>query len=178
MTYRILLPIFIITVTLSQVEAHAPESEPAANGETLVRDEAVYFFAPGPVMGFYYFEYQKALSERHSVNIALEYANFKYKGDDLLRLWGIYRYKLGENGKGPLEGLFLTPAIQFARSIDGRSSIINSLIYLSWQNVHNNGFSIQYFAGAGYGIPMVKSERYTMYTGFSPSLGVSMGYTF
>ncbi len=146
--------------------------------DTMERDEAVYFFIPGPLLGFYYFEYQKALSTTHSVNAAIEYANFKYEGKDLVRLWGIYRYKLNANEKEPLEGFFLTPAIQLARSLDGQATIINSLFYLSWQYALHSGVSVQSFAGVGYGISSTESEHYKMYTGFSPSIGVSLGYTF
>lgn len=144
----------------------------------LDKDQAVYFFAPGPVMGFYYFEYQKALATRHSVNVAIEYANFKYEGDALMRFWGIYRYKLRMNYRGPLDGVFLTPALQVARSLDGEATILNSLLYLSYQRVSTSGWSVQVFAGAGYGEANRETEKYQMYTGFSPSLGVSLGYTF
>ena len=96
----------------------------------------------------------------------------------MLRLWAIYRYKLLNNGEGPLDGLFLTPALQVARPFDGETVVLNSLLYLSYQHVCNNGVSLQYFAGAGYGVSDRPSETYKMYTGFSPSIGVSLGYTF
>ena len=149
------------------------ESNPA-----LANDEAIYFFAPGPVMGFYYFEYQKALAPRHSVNLAAEYADFRYEGNPMIRLWGIYRYKINQNDKGPLHGVFLTPAIQLAQPLDGADTIVNTLFYLSYQHVYATGFSVQYFAGLGYGFSLHAAEQYKMYTGLSPSSGISLGFTF
>jgi hypothetical protein len=166
----------LLLVIVNQTMGYDFTENEAVN--TMENDEALYFFVPGPFMGFYYFEYQKALAPKHSVNIAAEFADFKYQGNGMIRLWGIYRYKLIENQSGPLEGVFLTPALQVAQPLDRSVTILNTLFYLSYQQVYANGFSVQYFAGVGYGMPSNKTERYKMYTGLSPSSGVSLGYTF
>jgi hypothetical protein len=141
-------------------------------------DRALFFFVPGPAWGFYYLEYQHALNARHSVNASIEYINVFYSGRQLIRLWGLYRFKLIGRDVSPLDGLTLVPAFNIAQPFDGQTTLATMLLYLSYQYVFDFGLALQAFVGAGYGMATVPVEEYEIFTDFSPSYGLSIGWAF
>jgi hypothetical protein len=152
-----------------------PEGE---DSEIMALDQAIFFFLPGPAWGFYYFEYQQAFAPRHSFNVSAEYINLFYSGVHLMRFWGLYRFKLIGRDVSPLDGLTLVPALSMTLPLDGRTTLFNMLLYLSYQYVFEFGLALQVFVGAGYGVATTPVEDYEVFTDFSPSYGLSVGWAF
>ena len=170
--YLAVLYIGIFLFSISTVKASNESQITSEN------DEALFFLLPGPIIGFYYFEYQKAFTQEHSINLSVEYANPFYNGSHLTRYWAIYRYKLKDYGRGPLDGFFIAPAVHVAVPFDGSTLIGNAFVYGVYQYVQENRIAWQGFLGIGYGGATKTVEDYKMLYGLSPSIGVSVGYVF